>query len=85
MRAPKQKGVHYTVWKSLIGSFMLRSIDRAQNVYESMELRGFSPDTFLLEKRKINGKSISYFFIAIILLLILRFTPIFNMIGNVFI
>ena len=41
MRAPKQKGVHYKAWGSLIGSLMLRSIDRAQVVYESMELRGF--------------------------------------------
>ncbi len=85
MRAPKQKGVHYTAWKSLIGSFMLRSIDRAQNVYESMELRGFSPDMFLLEKRKINVRSVSYFTIGVMLLLILRFIPIFNMIGYIFI
>ena len=33
MRAPKQKGVHYKAWGSLIGSLMLRSIDRAQVVY----------------------------------------------------
>lgn len=41
LRAPKQKGIHFKVWGSLLGQLLLRSIDRAQNVYESMLLRGF--------------------------------------------
>lgn len=41
MRAPGQKGIHIKVWGSLIGQLLLRSIDRAQLVYESMLLRGF--------------------------------------------
>lgn len=41
LRAPNQRGIHIKVWGSMVGMFLLRSIDRAQIVYESMLLRGF--------------------------------------------
>lgn len=85
MRAPKQKGAHYKAWGSLIGSLMLRSIDRAQVVYESMELRGFDPDTFFVKKEKVDKKSWGYFLLMLILLIILRFVPIFEIMGSIFI
>ena len=85
MRAPKQKGVKYKAWGSLIGNLMLKSIDRAQVVYESMELRGFHPDTFFVKKEKLNKKSWIYFVLMIALLIILRFVPIFEIIGDIFI
>ena len=85
MRAPKQKGLHYKAWGSLIGNLMLRSIDRAQVVYESMELRGFDPDTFFIKKEKADKKSWIYFCFMFILLIILRFVSIFEIIGGIFI
>ena len=36
-----QKGIHISVWGSFLGQLLLRSMDRAQALYESMELRGF--------------------------------------------
>ncbi len=41
LRAPNQKGVHFKVWGSLVGQLLLKSIDRANEVYESMLLRGY--------------------------------------------
>ncbi|MDO5575117.1 MAG: cobalt ECF transporter T component CbiQ [bacterium] len=41
LRAPGQKGIHISTWGSFIGQLLLRSIDRAQIVYESMLLRGY--------------------------------------------
>ncbi len=41
LRAPNQKGIHIKIWGSMVGMLLLRSIDRAQIVYESMLLRGF--------------------------------------------
>ena len=41
LRAPDQKGVHYSAWGSFLGQLLLRSMDRAQVLYQSMELRGF--------------------------------------------
>ena len=42
LRAPGQKGVAFKAWGSLAGRLLLRSMDRADEVYESMCLRGFS-------------------------------------------
>ena len=41
LRAPNQKGIHYKVWGTLTGQVLLRSMDRANAVYESMLLRGY--------------------------------------------
>lgn len=41
LRAPKQKGIHISAWGSFLGQLLLRSMDRATALYESMELRGF--------------------------------------------
>ena len=44
LRAPGQKGIHRSAWGSLLGQLLLRSMDRAQELYESMQLRGFQGD-----------------------------------------
>ena len=85
LRAPKQKGVHFKVWGSMIGSLMIRSIDKAEVIYQAMELRGFSPDNFFMKNQKIDRTSIIYFMAGLLLLLIIRFMPIFDLIGNVFV
>jgi len=41
LRAPGQKGVHFKVWGSLAGQMLLRTMDRAEEIYESMKLRGY--------------------------------------------
>ena len=85
LRAPKQKGIHFKAWGSMIGSLMIRSIDKAEVIYQAMELRGFSPDNFFMKNQKIDRTSIIYFMAGLLLLLIIRFMPIFDLIGNVFV
>ena len=41
LRAPGQKGIHISAWGSFFGQLLLRSADRAQELYESMLLRGY--------------------------------------------
>lgn len=41
LRAPRQKGLNFKVWGSLVGQLLLRSMDRAENIYASVVLRGF--------------------------------------------
>lgn len=47
LRAPGEKGIRKSAWGSLAGQMLLRSMDRAQAVYESMTLRGFRGEFFL--------------------------------------
>ncbi|NLI12338.1 MAG: cobalt ECF transporter T component CbiQ [Peptococcaceae bacterium] len=42
MRAPLHKGVRYNAWGSLAGNLLIRTFERAQNVYQAMVLRGFT-------------------------------------------
>ena len=41
LRAPGQKGIHHSAWGSFLGQLLLRSMDRAEELYASMRLRGF--------------------------------------------
>ena len=85
MRAPKQKGIISKAWGSMIGCLMIRSIDKAQDVYQAMELRGFNPNTILVRKQKVKKSDILYLISGIVLLLAIRFIPIFEIIGNLFV
>ena len=38
LRAPSQKGINYKAWGPLVGQWLIRSMDRAESVYESMQL-----------------------------------------------
>lgn len=42
LRAPESRGIPWKISGSLLGLLLLRSLDRAQLVYESMKLRGFT-------------------------------------------
>ncbi len=41
LRAPGQKGIHRSAWGSFLGQLLLRSMDRAEELYSAMLLRGF--------------------------------------------
>ena len=41
LRAPGQKGIHYSAWGSFLGQLLLRSMDRAEELHASMLLRGY--------------------------------------------
>lgn len=66
LRAPSQKGIHYKAWGTLVGMWLLRSMDRAEDVYESMLLRGFKGD-FDLQKRKAVATDVIYPFVWILI------------------
>jgi cobalt/nickel transport system permease protein len=42
LRAPGHQGIHRSLWGSFAGQLILRTFDRAQRVYEAMNLRGFT-------------------------------------------
>lgn len=42
LRAPQQKGIEYSAWGSFLGQLLLRSMDRADEIWQAMQLRGFN-------------------------------------------
>ncbi len=51
LRAPGQRGLDYKAWGTFAGQLLLRSMDRAQTVYDSMMLRGYDGEFYLRCKR----------------------------------
>ncbi len=54
LRAPGQKGIHYSAWGSFLGQLLLRSMDRAEELYSSMLLRGYHGEFYLGSPSEIN-------------------------------
>ena len=71
LRAPRQKGIHYSAWGTLVGMWLIRSMDRAGVVYESMLLRGFKGD-FDQEIIAVRPFDIVYTVIWILIFIFIR-------------
>ena len=82
LRAPGQKGVHFSVWGSLVGSMLIRSMDKAEKVYQSMELRGYRPEETFAGEEEWGKASTIYLIVSVITLFLFRFIPIFSLIGS---
>lgn len=76
LRAPGQKGIHPRVWGSFVGQLLLRTYERGQRVYQSMNARGFSGEYYSGNHAKIKGKDIAYFLCWSLFFLLARFYDI---------
>lgn len=82
LRAPRQKGIHFRVWGCLVGQLLLRCMDRAEVIGESMALRGFRGEyTLMGNQRCFRCQDVLYLFVWLVILLILRFVPVVWMLG----
>ena len=75
LRAPSQKGIQYSAWGTLVGQWLLRSMDRAERVYESMLLRGFKGD-FNTVKKKVKKTDIIFPVVWIVIFILIRWRVI---------
>ncbi len=85
LRAPGQKGIHYTVWGPLVGQMLLRSMDRAQAVYDAMSLRGFRGEFVLRKKAGRRVADVFYLAIWVAVFAIIRNTDVITWIGGLFV
>ncbi len=85
LRAPGQKGIHYKAWGSFLGELLIRTMDRATALYESMELRGFNGEFYYVTKDYPVVKSVFYSIIWITLFYIMRNWNIATLLGGLFV
>ncbi len=86
LRAPGQKGVHIKAWGTLAGQLLLRSIDRADNLYESMTLRGYRGEfAYLSEKSPFRLGDLIYLLGWTVAFVLLRQVPVLLLLGQIFI
>lgn len=79
LRAPGQKGIQFSAWGSFLGQLLLRSMDRAQGLYDSMLLRGFTGEFTYAQAPKTGMISA---FIVCILILLCRWLPVAALLGG---
>lgn len=72
LRATKDRGVRYRIWGSLMGQLLLRSMDRAGRLYDSMLLRGFTEEFHYLEKQKFTKQDYWFFLLWLFIIAALR-------------
>ena len=83
LRAPGQRGVHISAWGSLAGQLLLRSVDRANAVYESMLLRGYgSPEAAAQPGQRAQAGDWIYVLVWAALLVLFRRVPVLWAVGN---
>lgn len=82
LRAPGQKGIHFSAWGSFLGQLLLRSMDRATALYESMELRGFHGEFYYAQLQAASPYSWPYALAWIGILLLGRWVNIPAFLGG---
>jgi cobalt/nickel transport system permease protein len=81
LRAPKEKGVKYKIWGSLLGQLLFRSIDRAEKLYDSMLLRGFKNEYYYANRQSCTRKDYIYLLLWLTVIAALRILNITEIIG----
>lgn len=84
LRAPGQKGLHFSAWGSFVGQLLIRSMDRSQNLFQSMQMRGFQGSFYYAKESKIQKKDVFYMLGWICIFLLLRYVNLSVLIGNLF-
>ncbi|MBQ2153482.1 MAG: cobalt ECF transporter T component CbiQ, partial [Oscillospiraceae bacterium] len=82
LRAPGQKGIHASAWGSFLGQLLLRSMDRAQSLYESMLLRGFAGEFRYAEGRRAGLRDWIFVLICLSVFALCRFVDLSALIGG---
>ncbi len=74
LRSGGQKGISIAFWGSFVGNLLLRSMDRAAEIHQSMCLRGFDGDNYF--QKKVYPKKSDYVFLILSLVLIIIFRKV---------
>ena len=83
LRAPGQKGIHVSAWGSFLGQLLLRSMDRGEELYNSMKLRGYCGEFYYADISKLGINSIFYCLVCIISFVLVRNVNLAEFIGIV--
>lgn len=85
LRAPGQNGLHFSAWGSFVGQLLIRSMDRSQNLYLSMQMRGFNGSFYYARERKAQKTDWLYMVIWTVIFIVCRQFNISGIIGGLFV
>lgn len=82
LRAPKQNGINYRLWGTMIGQLLIRSMDRAEGLYNSMCIRGYNGEFIYSNKYRFSVKDGIYLLLWLTVFFIFRLFPVFKIVGS---
>lgn len=82
LRAPGQKGIHISAWGSFLGQLLLRSMDRAQELYASMLLRGYHQHFHYADIKPFRGRDALYLLGCLLFFFLLRSVRLAQLLGG---
>ena len=85
LRAPGQKGIHISAWGSFLGQLLMRSMDRAEELYGSMVLRGFNGNFFYADISPFCLNDLLYTAVCAAAFLCARIFDIPGLLGSFFV
>ena len=85
LRAPGQKGIHISAWGSFLGHLLLQSMDRAEELYSSMRLRGFRGEFHYAEAPECRISDVVFVVCCSSALMVARIINLAVLIGNLFV
>ena len=85
LRAPGQKGIHVSAWGSFLGQMLLRSMDRAQELYSSMLLRGYHEHFHYADVKAFGWADGVYTLGCLAAFFVLRFADVSQFLGSLFV
>lgn len=85
LRAPRQKGIEYSAWGSFLGQLLLRSMDRAEEIYRAMLLRGFHGHFHYVDERPASAKDVLIGIALAGVILLCRMYNVTALLGSLFV
>ena len=82
LRAPGQKGIHISAWGSFLGQLLLRSMDRAQELYASMLLRGYHQHFHYAPIKPFRSRDALYVIGCVLAFALLRCVKVAQLLGG---
>ena len=82
LRAPGQKGIHVSAWGSFLGQLLLRSMDRAQELYASMLLRGYHQEFHYAPAQAFHAKDAVFLLLNILFCVFFRMVYVTDLLGR---
>ena len=84
LRAPGQKGIQFSAWGAFLGQLLLRSMDRAQELYSSMLLRGYHEHFHYAPIKRVAVRDAAYMLLCGAAFALLRAVRVTDLLGGFF-
>ncbi|MFZ2199124.1 MAG: energy-coupling factor transporter transmembrane component T, partial [Thermodesulfovibrionales bacterium] len=82
MRSFGSKGKGVTVFTSITGTLFLRTVERAERIYQAMLSRGFSGTLHATKQYRLTGADALFFAITVFVLYLFRVNDVVGSLGR---